>query len=309
MRTLNVAESSGAPVIRETTSRPQPGRGELLIRVWAAGVIPTETSWYPTLHCKDGEPRNGAVLGHEFSGVVEAVGQDVGSLELGREVYGMNDWFADGAMADYCIAPFFAVAPKPERLSHVEAASVPISALTAWQGLFDHARLRPGERVLIHGGSGAVGSFAVQLAHQHGAHVIATASSVNAGLVTELGADQVVDYRTQRFDELFKDFDVVFDTVGGDTLERSWTVLKPGGRLVTVVSTAEGSTDPRVAKAFFIVEPNQKQLFEIACLVDRGEIQTVVDAVIALSEAPDVYAGKAPRRHQGKMVVSLATLQ
>ena len=179
MRSVALDAHDQTPVVKTDAVQPQPRRGELLIRVCAAGVIPTELSWYPTSHGQTGEARIGAVLGHEFSGVVAAVGEDVGSLEIGCDVFGMNDWFSDGAMADYCLAPFFAVADKPRRLSYVEAASVPISALTAWQGLFDRARLQPGERILVHGGAGAVGIFAIQLARLHGAHVIATASAPN----------------------------------------------------------------------------------------------------------------------------------
>ncbi|SPF56131.1 Alcohol dehydrogenase, zinc-binding domain protein (fragment) [Candidatus Sulfopaludibacter sp. SbA4] len=203
------------------------------------------------------------------------------------------------------MAPFFAVAPKPPRLSYVEAASVPIGALTAWQGLFDRARLRPGERVLVHGGAGAVGIFAIQLARLHGARVIATTSSPNAELVISLGAEQAIDYREQRFEEFVNEVDVVFDTVGGETLERSWGILKPGGRMVTIASTADDSLDPRVREAFFIVEPNQKQLVEIGDLADDGRLRTVVDAVVPLWRAPEAYAGQAPRHHRGKVVVDV----
>jgi NADPH:quinone reductase-like Zn-dependent oxidoreductase len=276
--------------------RPQAGPGELLIRVCAAGVTTTELQWYPTLHSKSGEKRMGAIPCHEFSGVV---------ADGGQEVFGMNDWFADGALAEYCVAPASAVAPKPPGLSHTEAASIPIGALTAWQGLFNDADLQPGERVLIHGGAGAVGVFAIQLAAQQGAHVITTASSVNLDFTRSLGAEESIDYRTSRFEDLVQDVDVVFDTVGGDTLDRSWGVLKPGGRLITVVSTAESSTDDRVKKAFFIVEPNQEQLTEVARRIAQGQLKTVVDAVIPLSEAPLAYSGELERRGRGKIVVAL----
>ena len=240
MRIVRLAESPGSiqpgQLMQQDASVPRPGRAELLIQVCAAGVILTELSWYPTSHRKTGEARVGAVPGHEFSGVVAAVGEQVGSLEIGQDVYGMNDWYSDGAMAEYCIAPFFAIAPKPHSLTHAEAASVPISALTAWQGLFERAKLQPGERVLVHGGAGAVGIFVMQLAKLHGAQVIATLSARNSDFVTSLGANQVIDYRESRFEACVRDLDVVFDTVGGETLERSWNVLKPGGRMVTVVS-------------------------------------------------------------------------
>lgn len=285
---------------------PQPAKGELLIRVHCAGVIPTELGWYPTWHQVSGEARQDAVPGHEFAGIIEAVGEDVGSLEIGRRVFGMNDWYANGAMADYCVTPYFAVTDKPAGVSDAEAASVPISALTAWQALFDHAKIQSGDHVLIHGGAGGVGLFAVQLAALHGAKVTATASAKNLDFVKSLGAGQVIDYRATRFDDVVKDMDAVLDTVGGETLERSWRVLRPGGRLVTVASTASGSNDERVKNAFFIVEPNQKQLTRIAELLDEGTLRTMVDAVLPLVKAAEAYNEHAPRRGRGKMVVSIS---
>jgi NADPH:quinone reductase-like Zn-dependent oxidoreductase len=168
-----------------------------LVRVHAAGVTSQELLWYPTTHDRNGGPRRGAVPGHEFSGAIAAVGDDTTGFAIGQDVFGMNDWFSDGAMAEYCIGQP-SVAKKPRRLTHVEAASVPIAALTAWQGLLDRARLRAGERVLVHGGAGAVGVFAIQLARFHGAHVTATASSRNLAFVSQLGAERVIDYQAAR---------------------------------------------------------------------------------------------------------------
>ena len=184
MRVMRLTGPAEKPtLIEEEAPQPQPGRGELLIRVVAAGVTPTELKWYPTSHRKTGENRTGAILSHEFSGIVAATGEEVADAQIGSEVYGMNDWFADGALAEYCVTQPASVATKPARLTHIEAASVPIGALTAWQGLFDHAKLQAGERVLVHGGSGGVGLFAVQLARNQGAHVIATASAHNLEFV------------------------------------------------------------------------------------------------------------------------------
>lgn len=309
MKCVRLADSSQAPMlVQDELPQPRPGPGELLVRVRAAGVIPTELGWYPTSHTKTGEKRNRAVPSHEFSGVVAAVGEHVGSLEVGHEVFGMNDWYSDGAMAEYCVASFFGVAPKPGALSHVEAASIPIGALTAWQGLFEHAKLQPGDHVLIHGAAGAVGVFAVQLARFHGAHVVASASAENAEFVKSLGAERVIDYHTSRFEDSVKDMDVVFDTVGGETLERSWSVLKPQGRMVTIVSGAENTTDERVRRAFFIVEPSQKQLVEVGCLLDDGILRPVVGGVAPLSEAPGVFAGKIPKA-RGKLVITITNEQ
>lgn len=294
-------------VVDDGAPRPQPGPGELLIRVAAAGATPTELVWYTTTRNRDGSTRRRAILGHEFSGVVAGLGPGTQGFEIGQDVYGMNDWFADGAMAEYCLAPPASVAPKPPGLTHAEAASVPISALTAWQGLFDRARLQAGEHVLIHGGAGAVGVFAIQLARSHGARIATTVSARNVDFVRGLGADQVIDYRAERFEEQVADVDVVFDAVGGDTLARSWDVLKPGGRMVTIAADSEAATEPRVRQAFFIVEPNREQLARVGELLSAGRLRPVVDAVIPLARAAEVYRGAvAERRGQGKLVVAIA---
>ena len=189
MQVMRFNNSAAAPaLIPGDAPIPRPDSGQLLIRIYAAGVTPTELLWYHTTHSLDGSIRRGAIPGHEFSGVVEAVGADVDSAQVGQEVFGMNDWFADGATAQYCLAVPVSIAAKPTRLSHAEAASVPIGALTAWQGIFDRLKLQPGERLLVHGGAGAVGIFVVQLAHQIGAQVVATASAQNAAFLQQLGA-------------------------------------------------------------------------------------------------------------------------
>ncbi len=307
MRAIRLNDSTAAPaLILDTVPERSPGDGELLIRVSAAAVTPTELQWYPTSHTKGGAPRKSAIPGHEFSGIIAGKGPGVDAWELGQPVFGMNDWFSEGAMAEFCTAPASAVCLKPSRMSHSEAASVPISALTAWQGLFDRTRIRPGERLLVHGAAGAVGCFVVQLAHRHGAHVVATASRENAGFVTSLGAKQVIDYRSQRFEDAVSDVDVVFDTVGGETLRRSWSVLKPNGRLVTIAAGEESTTDARIKQAFLLVEPNHDQLTAIAQLLETGELRAVVDTVVPLTQAPDAFAGTLPRQHRGKIVVTIA---
>jgi NADPH:quinone reductase-like Zn-dependent oxidoreductase len=302
---MRVVSSVSPPSLVEAEGpEPQAGRGELLIRVHAAGVTPTELDWYPTSHRKSGEKRAGAIPGHEFSGVIAVVGDEVADLAVGEEVYGMNDWFMDGATAEYCTTQPQWLAPKPRNLTHAEAASVPIGALTAWQGLFDRARLQAGERVLIHGGAGAVGMFAVQLARWRGAHVVATASARNLEFVASLGAEQTIDYRAGRFENIAREIDVVFDAVGGDTLQRSLAVLRPGGRMITIAGGAEGSSDPLLKEAFFIVEPNRGQLVEIGKLLEEGRIRTVVGDVLPFSQAPAAYAGN--RSGRGKQVLAIA---
>ena len=307
MKAMRLADSGATAVlVEENVPQPQPGRGELLIQVHAAGVTSKELLWYPTTHKKSGERRSRAVPGHEFSGVVAAVGKDTAGFDVGQEVYGLNDWFSDGATAEYCITEPSSIAQKPTGLTHVEAASVPIGALTAWQGLFDRARLQAGERVLVHGGAGAVGLFAIQLARVHGAHVVSTASARNLAFVSGLGAEQVFDYQAMRFDEKLSEIDVVFDTVGGETLQRSWGVLKPGGRMITIAAESEATADDRVKQAFFIVEPNHEQLTRIGKLLETRRLQTVVDAVLPLAQASVAYTGAVKeRRGRGKLVIAV----
>ena len=309
MRIMRFSDSQDASdLIAGTAPLPNPGEGEILVRVHAVGVTPTESQWYPTTHTQDGGIRTGAIPGHEFSGVIEAVGVNVDPSQIGRAVYGMNDWFADGATADYCVSVLEAVADKPPSLSHLEAASVPIGALTAWQGLFARAKLRRGERILVHGGSGAVGLFAIQLARRAGAHVITTASARNFELLSQLGADQMIDYTQERFEEHTRDIDVVFDTVGGETLKRSWDLLKPTGRMVTIAADSERTKEPRTEQAFFIVEPDSRQLAEISRLLDSGEVRCFVDAVVPMARAAEAYSRRIEgRRGYGKVVISVTT--
>jgi NADPH:quinone reductase-like Zn-dependent oxidoreductase len=309
MKAMQVINTDQGPMlIPAELPNPEPAVDEVLVHVHAAGVTPTEFLWYPTTHTKSGTPRTGAVPGHEFSGVVTAIGQDVRDFKVGDEVYGMNDWFAEGATAEFCITLPQNVALKPATLSHEAAASAPIAALTAWQGLIDRAKLEPGERVLIHGGAGAVGLYAVQLAHIFGARVITTVSGRDIDLVKRLGADEAIDYEASRFEIEAKDVDVVFDAVGGETLERSWGVLKPDGRMITIAAGSEGATDQRVKDAFFIVEPNQKQLVEIAKQLDAGRLRAFVKNTVPLNEAPAAYSGRVTSKNRyGKIVIAVST--
>jgi NADPH:quinone reductase-like Zn-dependent oxidoreductase len=219
---------------------------------------------------------------------------------VGDLVYGLNDWYRDGASAEYCVASVGDIAAKPAGVDHVYAAATPISGLTAWQGLVERAGLAAGQQVLIHGAAGGVGTLAVQLARWRGARVIGTASAANLDFVRSLGADEVIDYRAEGFEDVARDVDVVFDTVGGETLERSWGVLKPGGKLVTVAASGEQTTDERVRSAYFIVEPSRTQLAEIARLIEGGALRPVVGAVFPLAEAREAYQHKPVR---GKVVI------
>jgi len=277
---------------------PVPAPGELLIKVHATGIMRTELEWFPTFFQKSGEPRPfPIVLSHEFSGVVAALGPGVQNVKVGDAVYGLNDWFINGAQAEFCTVGASAVAPKPKSLDHVQSGVVPISALTAWQGLFQHGQLQAGERVLIHGGAGGVGTFAIQFARARGAHVIATASGGNVDFVRSLGANEVVDYHKAKFEDTARDVDLVFDVVGGETLQRSFGVLKKGGRAVTAATGAGDSSDLRIRAAFMFVEAHGSQLAEIAAQIDAGKIRVFVADVFPLEKAREAYA----RSEQGKM--------
>jgi len=276
----------------------------VLIRVHAAAVTPTEFAWYPTFHTPEGNARPfPIILGHEFSGVVAAMGGSNRDARVGDSVYGLNDWFMDGAQAEYCLVAAASVAPKPATVDHTLAAAVPISALTAWQALVDRAQLSEGQRILIHGGAGGVGSVAVQLARYKKAHVIVTASAANMDFMKGLGADEVIDYRTTPFETVVRDVDVVLDTVGGETRDRSWRVLRKGGQLVTIAADAEGINQQRVRDAFFIVEPNRGQLIKIGRLIDSGVIRPIVGAVFSMDEVRRSYAEKPTR---GKNVLRIS---
>ena len=259
-------------LVYEDAPQPQPGPGEALARVGASGVIATELKWDETYQSVTGAPRLFPIPGRDLSGVVAAVGPGVTDLAVGDTVYSMLGYGRDGAEAEYAIALPSELAPRPRTLDDIQAAAVPLSALTAWQALFVHGGLSSGQTALIHGAAGGVGVLATQLARWKGARVITTASARNADFVRTLGADEVIDYATTRFEEVVHDVDVVFDTVGGDTLARSWQVVKPGGVLVSVVSPLSGPpVRADIRYLYFIVEPNGAQLREIGALIDAGQ--------------------------------------
>jgi NADPH:quinone reductase-like Zn-dependent oxidoreductase len=307
MKAIRLHQVGGSEsLLYEEAPKPSPKDNQVLVQVYATAITPTEFSWYPTFHTPDGGTRLfPIILGHEFSGVVNAIGPACTGVQVGDPVYGLSDWFIDGAQAEYCLTVPANIAPKPASLDHTQAAAVPISALTAWQALIDRAQLSEGQRVLVHGAAGGVGSFAVQLARHKGAHVIATASAANADFVTTLGADEVIDYRTTPFETVVRDVDVVLDTVGGDTRDRSWGILRKDGRLVTIAADAERLTQQRVRDAFFIVEPNRVQLIEIARLIDAGVIRPIVGAVFSMENFRQAYDQKPVR---GKHVLRMAEL-
>jgi NADPH:quinone reductase-like Zn-dependent oxidoreductase len=300
--------SRGGPesLVYEDAPEPSTGEGDALVRVRAAGITPTEFTWSSTFTTVDRRDRLPIIPSFEVAGVVERMASGESSPSPGGAVYGLLNFWRDGAAAEYVAAKASDLAPKPESLDFVQAAAVPLSGLTAWQGLFDHAGLSQGDRVLIHGAGGGVGTFAVQLAKWKGARIAATCSKFNADLARELGADEVIDYEKERFEEA-GDFDAVLDTVGGDTLERSWGVLRKGGTLVTIVDDApkDKAESFGVRGVSMIVQPNQAQLVEISNLVDNGKVRPIVSGVFPLSEARQAYEKGLAGHSRGKLVLKI----
>jgi NADPH:quinone reductase-like Zn-dependent oxidoreductase len=295
-------------LVYEDAPQPHPGSGEVLVRVHATSIIATELTWDETYQTASGNARSLPIPGHDVSGIVEEIGPGVTTLARGSEVYALTAFDRDGAEAEYTIALPNELAPKPRSLDHVQAAAVPLSALTAWQALFEHASLGAGQTILIHGAAGGVGVFAVQLARWAGAHVIATASARHHEFLHELGATRIIDYTTQRFDEIVQHVDLVFDLVGGDMLKQSWKVVKPGGVLVSVVSPRPSFEEAKahdVRPVWFVVEPNREQLTHIGALIDAGHIRPFIADVLPLSQARQAYEQGLRGHMQGKIVLRL----
>jgi len=301
------SRTRGGPetLLYEDAPEPRLGEGDALVRVHAAAITPTELTWNSTWTDVHGKDRRPIVPSFEVSGKVERVAPDVRDLAEGDTVYGLLNFWRDGAAAEYAAVRAADLAPKPRSLNHVQAAAVPLSGLTAWQALFDHARLSRGDRVLIHGAAGGVGSFAVQFAHWRGAEVIATASKRHDEFLTGLGADKVLDYSSVRFEETVRDIDAVLDTVGGDTLERSWEVLREHGILVTIAGDAPEDKAAKygVRAASILVQPNRDQLIQIGQLIDAGTIRPIVAAVFPLSDAREAFARGLAGHNRGKLVL------
>lgn len=298
-------------LVCEDSPTPTLEAGDALIRVHACSITKAELTWPPVHTASDGSIRPFIIPGHEVSGVVEALAPGVTDVKAGEEVYALVDFNRVGGAAEYVAVRASETPQKPSSLSHVEAAAVPLAGLTAWQALFAHAGLSKGQSVLIHGAAGGVGTFAVQFARLAGARVIGTAQAKDAELLRELGADEVIDYTATRFEDEVADVDVVFDAVGGDTLERSWRVLRRGGVLVTIASSEEADPpDKRAAEfgvrgLFFIVRPDRGQLIEIARLIDGGEVRPVVGSVFPLSRAREAFSEGLGGGRPGKVVLQV----
>jgi NADPH:quinone reductase-like Zn-dependent oxidoreductase len=299
------AFGSPAVIVVEDVVRPTPGPGEVLVRAGAAGVGP----WDALIRAGRAAVKTPLplTLGSEVSGVVEAVGAGVSDFKVGEEVYGATNREFIGGYTEYALASAAMVARKPRSLNEVEAASVPVVGVTAWQMLFDYARATAGQTVLIHGGAGNVGAYAVQLASQARLHVIATAGSDDISYVQNLGAERVLDYRRARFEDEVSNVDIVIDTVGGETRKRSTKVLKRGGILVSVVSPFPDNPDALgVRSAFFVVYVTTARLNALTELFDRGKLTAQVATVLPLEGASAAHQMLAEGRHQrGKIVLKV----
>jgi len=240
--------------------------------------------------------------------MVERMAADVTDFRIGDEVYGLADFPRDGAAAEFAAVRAINLALKPRGIPHAQAAALPLSALTAWQALFEHAHLAAGQSVLIHGGAGGVGSLAVQLARWRGARVVATASASDTAFVHSLGADVVIDYHAMLFEDTLRDIDVVLDTIGGETRRRSWRVLRKGGVLVTLVSPIPtGEAEQNGGRGiFFIVSGNRGQLDQISALVDGGKLKPVIAEVLPLARAREAFEHGSGKHAPGKIVLQVA---
>jgi NADPH:quinone reductase-like Zn-dependent oxidoreductase len=303
-----VAHEYGAPEVLkfEEVPRPEPQEDEVLVRVIASGVNPADPLTLSGKYAREFGTHLPLIPGYDIAGVVEKTGAKVTNLKAGDAVYGYPTF--GGGWAEYVTVKQWEVAAKPKALNFAEAAAVPMGALTAWQALVDTAQLQAGQTMLVHGGSGGVGSFAVQIAKARGARVIATASTANQDLLKQLGADVAIDYTKTRFEDVAKDVDAVLDPVGKETLARSYGVVKKGGIVMSLVARPDPvELEKRgIRGAAISVHPDAEDLAEIARLIDAGKIKPVVTEVLPLSEAIAAQRQAETHHTRGKLVLRIA---
>jgi NADPH:quinone reductase-like Zn-dependent oxidoreductase len=309
MKAIVVHEYGGPEVLKyEDAPRPEPKENEILVRVIAAGVNPVDGMIRSGMFAKYEKNTFPIIPGGDIAGVVEKTGSKVTKFKTGDPVYAYIRLKNGGGYAEYAVATEDEAAPKPGSISYIEAAAVPIVAETAWQALIDSAKLSAGQSVLIHGGSGGVGTFAIQIAKARGAKVFATASTANQDLLKELGADVAIDYTKQKFEDIAKDVDVVLDSVGKDTLARSYGVVKKGGFVATLVSQLDQAELDKhgIRGESIIVKPNAAELAEIGKLIDAKKIKVVVSQTFPLAEAVKAQEQVATGHTRGKIVLRVA---
>jgi NADPH:quinone reductase-like Zn-dependent oxidoreductase len=301
MQAITVRDRGAGLAGMSLTDMPYPHAAEndVIVRVHAAGFTRGELDWPATWTDRAGRDRTPSVPGHELSGVVAELGYGTTGLSVGQRVFGLADWARNGTLAEYVAVEARNLAPLPAGIDHAVAAALPISGLTAWQGLFDHGRLTTGQTVLIHGAAGGVGSIAVQLAREAGARVIGTGRASDRDRALELGVDAFIDLDNERLEDA-GEADVVFDVIGGDILDRSAALVRPGGTLVTIVMPPK--VRPKDGRAvFFVVEPDRARLTDLAARLRDGRLKPVVGAVRPLAEAPSAFAPGT--RTPGKTII------
>jgi len=309
MKAVVIHQYGGPEVLKfEDVPRPEPKDDQLLIRVVAAGVNPVDGMIRSGMFDKEGNRSFPIILGGDVAGVVEKVGSKITKFKAGDPVFAYVSLDNSGGYAQYALVTEREAAPKPKSLTYVEAAAVPIVAMTSWQALVDTAKLSGGQIVLIHGGSGGVGSFAIQIARARGAKVIATASTANQDFLKQLGADVTIDYTKQKFEDVAKDVDVVLDSIGRDTLARSYGVVKKGGIIVSLVARPDESELQKhaIRGTALDVGPNSKELAEIGQLIDDRKIKVIVSQTFPLSEAMKAQEQVATGHTRGKIVLRIA---
>lgn len=300
MQAVRAHSRGGAEKLRlEQAPVPVPAADEVLVRVHAAAITYDELLWDESWS-RDGRDRTPIIPSHEVSGVVAAAGDDVADLSIGQEVYGLIEFDRDGAAAEYVTVPAGDLTGKPTSVDHVQAAALPLAAMTAWQALLDHAHLTAGESVLVLGGAGGVGAYVVQLAHHFGARVSATVAGADAiDYVTALGADEVFVRDAEGT------FDVVVDTVGGPALAAAYAHVRDGGRLITL--SAPPTPDLRAGRdvhdEFFVVRPDRGELEQLALLVDAGSLRPLVGETFSLADAVTAYTDRGRSGGPGKTVL------
>ena len=303
MRALVVTEeTAGAAGITEADRpRPTPAINDVIVEVHASGYVPTEVGWPSTWVDRAGRRRAPSILGHELAGVVTELGYGTTGLSIGQRVLGIADWHRDGTLAEYVAVESRNLAPLPDDVEFSVGASLPISGLTAWQGLFVHGRLRAGQRVLAHGAAGAVGTMVTQLAREAGAHVIGTARAADRRKALDFGAHEFVDLENDTLEDV-GEVDLVFDVIGGDIQKRSAGIIRSGGILVSITGPAVAR--PRDGEAIdFVVEADRGQLVEIAQRVSDGRLRPNIGEVAALDDA--IAALNPQGRRSGKTVISI----
>jgi NADPH:quinone reductase-like Zn-dependent oxidoreductase len=290
MMAWRVHEFGPPSVMRfEQVARPIAGENEVLVKVEAAGVGPWD-GWIRAGKSALPQPLP-LTLGSDLSGEIVAVGPGVSSLLVREQIYGVTNSQFLGAYAEYAVASAAMISKKPTSLTFIEAASVPVVAVTAWQALFDEAQLKSGQKVLIHGAAGNVGAYAVQLAHQAGVHIIATAAADDIPRVFELGANAIIDFESQNFEKEVRDVDAVIDLVGGEVQKRSFQVLRRGGKLISAVSLPDQNLAQSlgIEAAFFLVQVTSQRLADIAARIDGGTLRTHLGAVLPLADAREAH--------------------